>query len=107
MIIVAEIRRRARLIAGPVAGISLVVYFSYHLIAGDRGFLAWRHLSDEIRIAQVQLGEAQAARDALDRRVNLLRPNHLDRDMLDERARAALNLAGPNERVIFDARPPQ
>jgi cell division protein FtsB len=107
MAIVAEIRRRARLIAGPVAGISLVVYFSYHLVAGDRGFLAWRQLSEEIRIAQADLDQSQAERDALDRRVNLMRPSHLDRDMLDERARAALNLAGPNERVIFDAHPPE
>jgi cell division protein FtsB len=43
----------------------------------------------------------RAERDALDHRVGLLRPEHLDRDMLDERAREMLNLAGPNEIVIL------
>jgi cell division protein FtsB len=101
-----EIRRRARLIIGPITGISLVVYFSYHLVEGDRGLSAWLRLSQEIRVAQATLAAADAERRALDQRVNLLRPGHLDRDMLDERARAALNLAGPNERVIFDGQGP-
>jgi cell division protein FtsB len=30
-----------------------------------------------------------------------LKGNHLDADLLDERARAALNAIGPNEIVIF------
>jgi cell division protein FtsB len=102
MAIAVEIRRRARLVAGPVAGISLVVYFSYHLVEGDRGLVAWRQLNDQIKVAETQLAVSEAARTALDRRVALLRPNHLDRDMLDERARAALNLVGPDERVIFE-----
>jgi cell division protein FtsB len=97
----AEIRRRARLVAGPVAGISLVVYFSYHLVAGERGLIAWRHLSEEIAVAQAQLHEAEAERTALDRRVSLLRPGHLDRDMLDEQARSALNMVAPDERAMF------
>ena len=104
MAIAAEIRRRARLVAGPVAGISLVVNFSYHLDQGDRGLAAWRQLNDQIKTAQGQLAASEAARTALDRRVALLRPGPLDRDMLDEQARAALNLVAPDERVIFEPR---
>ena len=105
MILAAEIRRRARLVAGPVAGISLVVYFSYHLVEGDRGIVAWRQLNDKITTAETQLTQSEAVRTALDRRVALLRPNHLDRDMLDEQARQTLNLVAPDERVIFGPRP--
>jgi cell division protein FtsB len=101
MALAAEIRRRARLVAGPVAGISLVVYFSYHLVEGDRGIVAWRQLNDKITTAETQLAQSEAVRTALDRRVALLRPNHLDRDMLDEQARQTLNLVAPDERVIF------
>jgi cell division protein FtsB len=104
MALAVEIRRRARLVAGPVAGISLVVYFAYHLVEGDRGLVAWRQLNDQITVAQAQFAASEASRTALDRRVALLRPNHLDRDMLDERARAALNLVSPDERVIFEPR---
>jgi cell division protein FtsB len=98
---IGEIRRRSRLIIGPITGISLVVYFSYHLVEGDRGLSAWLRLSQEIKVAQATLDQADAERGALDQRVNLLRPGHLDRDMLDERARASLNLVAPDERVIF------
>ena len=103
--LVGEIRRRARFIVGPICGISLVGYFAYHLMQGDRGLAAWMRLSQEIRLAQATLDEAEGERRALDQRVNLLRPNHLDRDMLDERARASLNLVAPDERVIFRSMP--
>ena len=105
MAIAAELRRRARLVAGPVAGISLVVYVSYHLVEGDRGIVAWRGLNEKIQAAQTQLAESEAVRIALDRRVALLRPDHLDRDMLDEQARQTLNLVAPDERVIFTPHP--
>jgi cell division protein FtsB len=103
MVVLTEIRRKARLIVGPVLGTTLVVYFSYHLVQGDRGLTAWMHLSQEIRQAQATLAQVDAEKQALDRRVGLLRPQHLDRDMLDERARATLNLVAPDERVIFTA----
>jgi len=104
MAFMGEMRRRARLVAGPVAGISLFAYFAYHLVEGDRGLIAWRGLADQIKVAEAQRDQARAERLALDRRVSLLRPGHLDRDMLDERARAVLNRIGPDERVIFAER---
>ncbi len=104
MSIVHEIRRRARLIVGPVLGISLCAYFAYHLVQGDRGLTAWLRLTQQIRDARTTLAAVEAERLTLERRVNLLRPEHLDRDMLDERARSQLNLAAPNEIVIFNSK---
>jgi len=104
MSIVREIRRRARLVIGPVLGISLVVYFAYHLVQGDRGLTAWLRLSHELRAAEMTLAGVEAERAALERRVDLMRPEHLDRDMLDERARSQLNLVGPDDVVIFNAK---
>lgn len=101
MSIVLEIRRRARLVIGPILGISLVAYFAYHLIQGDRGLLAWMRLTQQVREAKMTLAAVEAERSTLERRVDLLRPDHLDRDMLDERARSQLNLIGPHEIVIF------
>ena len=49
-------------------------------------------------------GELEALREArrkLERRVSLLNDGSLERDMLDEQARRALNLARKNEIVIF------
>ena len=100
MSIAHEIRRRLRLIVGPVLGISLCGYFAFHLVEGDRGLVAWARLSQQVRDARATLTEAEAERTTLERRVQLLRPEHLDRDMLDERARSQLNLVGPNEIVV-------
>lgn len=97
-----EIRRRARLVIGPILGISLVVYFAYHLIQGDRGMAAWVALSQQVRDAKTVLVSVETERKTIEQRVDLLRPDHLDRDMLDERVRATLNLVGPHEVVIFN-----
>ncbi|HEV8028977.1 MAG TPA: septum formation initiator family protein [Stellaceae bacterium] len=100
MAILREIRRRSRLIVGPILGISLCGYFAFHLVEGDRGLVAWARLSQQVRDARGTLAKAEAERVILERRVQLLRPEHLDRDMLDERARSQLNLVGPNETVV-------
>jgi cell division protein FtsB len=100
MSILREIRRRSRLIVGPILGISLCGYFAFHLVEGDRGLLAWLRLSQQLRDARATLAEAEAERSTLERRVQLLRPEHLDRDMLDERARSQLDLVGRNDIVI-------
>ena len=104
MSVIREIRRCARLVVGPVLGISLVIYFAYHLVEGDRGLLAWLRLSHELREAQATLAGVEAERAALEHRVDLMRPEHLDRDMLDERVRNQLNLVGPNDIVIFNGK---
>lgn len=104
MLVVNAIRQRARVIIGPILGISLVAYFAYHLVQGDRGLLAWMRLSQEIRQARVTLAQIQAEEAPKAHRTVLLR-DHIDRDLLDEEARATLNLGGPNEVVIFNPQP--
>ncbi len=101
MMVLQEIRRRAGFIAGPVLGVSLMCYFGYHLVQGERGLLAWMRLSQEIKVATARLADLDGEREALEGRVSLMRPEHLDRDMLDERARATLNLAGPHDIIIL------
>ena len=107
MIVLRELRRRARFIVGPVLGMAATGYFAYHLIEGDRGLLAWRRLSGELRLDSAALETARAERLALERRVDNLKPDHLDLDLLDERVRATLNLVAPNEIVIMQKPPAQ
>jgi cell division protein FtsB len=96
-----ELRRRSRALIGPVLGIGLTAYFAYHLIGGDRGLLAWMRLTREIHAEHDKLVLLRAEHAALDLKVRNLTPDHLDPDLLDERVRATLNLAGPNEIVII------
>lgn len=105
MALMKEIRRRLPNAAGQVLGCLVVGYFAYHLVEGDRGLLAMRYLNQEIAQARLTLAAIESEHQALDGRVALLRPTGLDPDMLDERARIMLNLAGPDEVVIPLDRP--
>jgi cell division protein FtsB len=95
------IRLRTRVIVGPILGISLVLYFAYHLVQGDRGLIAWLRLTQQINEAHATLAQVQADRDPLAHRVSLMR-GRLDPDLLDEMARGSLNLVGADEVVIFN-----
>ena len=105
MVILNELRRRSRHVVGPFVGLIVVVYFAYHTVEGDRGLLAWWRLNQEIHQAEESLGQLEEIRDNLDRRVRLLRPDHLDPDMLEERARLMLNLGRPDDQVILRRSP--
>jgi cell division protein FtsB len=99
------LRRWVRALIGPALGIALTGYFSYNLVIGDRGLIAWRHLTEELQAEQAHLAALRAERKAVARNVAELSPEHLDPDLLDERVRATLNLVGPNELVIMKTAP--
>ncbi|HLY58602.1 MAG TPA: septum formation initiator family protein [Stellaceae bacterium] len=96
------IRREARGAVIPLVCFALAVYFAYHLVEGDRGVLAWTHLMQQIREAKADAAKVHNERMEQEHRVSLLRSDNLDPDMLDEQARARLNLAAPGEVVILD-----
>jgi cell division protein FtsB len=77
-----------------------VAYFAYHAHHGDRGLHA--KATYKIRIAQQEqeLAQLKAERILWERRVQLMRAEAIDRDVLDERARALLNVGHKND-VIF------
>ena len=88
----------------PLVCVIVLSYFAYHAVYGRHGFIAWLSLQNSVDTLQQQLEEVQATRRSLDQQVSLLRPESLDPDLLDERARATLGLAAPNEIVIFKDR---
>ena len=101
MLITKEIRRRARHVVGPFLGLTLVVYFAYHTVQGDRGLMAWWQLNQEVKQAEETLAQLDETRTTLDRRASLLRPDHLDPDLLEERARLMLNMGRDDEVVVL------
>ena len=101
MNLLGEIRRRARHIVGPVAGITLFAYFTYHVVQGDRGLIAWLKLSQQVETARIEYNRALAEREEFANRVRLLQPQSLDTDLLEERARVTLGLAHPDDVVVM------
>ena len=101
MIVLHEMRRRARFLVGPLLGAALTSYFVYHTIEGDRGARAWREVTQQLRVANQALATVQGERDALAHKVAGLDPNHVDPDLLDQQIRTNLDLVSPNEIVIM------
>ncbi|MBI5165935.1 MAG: septum formation initiator family protein [Magnetospirillum sp.] len=83
-------------------GVGAVAYFAYHTVEGDRGVLAWMALKGEILEAELQLAKVSTERQQLEGRVQLLKPDHLDPDLLDERARAMLNMGRSGDVLVFE-----
>ncbi|MCY6380722.1 FtsB family cell division protein [Hoeflea prorocentri] len=97
-----KIRKTGRLII-PTIAIAFISYFGFHSINGDRGLNATQQF--DVRKAQLEaeLSSLKSERKLLQQQVKLLPTSGpVVRDMLDEKARQALNLSRPDEIVIFD-----
>lgn len=101
MAVLTEIRRRARHIFPPVVLACTLGYFAYHTAQGERGLLAWLRLENELKVARVEASVLAEERRQLERRVRLLRPDGLDRDLLEERARVLLNYGREDEVILL------
>jgi cell division protein FtsB len=96
-----ELRQRSRTALATLLGASAIAYFGYHAVQGNRGIEEWFRLSGQLEaLEKRQVLNAQRIA-ILDRRVGLLREETLDRDLLDERARAVLGLARPDEIIVL------
>lgn len=78
----------------------LIVYFGFQALTGQRGLLSWRQRRDQLAESKAELGQLQAQRRELEAQARLLREDHLSLDLLDERARALLGYADPQDYVI-------
>lgn len=97
-----KIRKTGRLIV-PTIAIAFISYFGFHSIHGDRGMKAMQRFEVRKALLEQKLTALTKERKMLQQQVKLLPSNGpVVRDMLDERARQALNLSRPNEIVIFD-----
>jgi len=105
MAILYEIRVRARKILPTVLAASVVGYFGYHALHGERGFLALRELKGDIAVAQSVEAQLAERRARLERRTNLLRADNMDPDLLEERAQVLLGYGHPGDLVVLHPSP--
>jgi cell division protein FtsB len=90
----------------PVRALGAAGYFGYHLQIGDHGLKARADLEGRRAVLAGELAGLQVVKQRLERDVSLLRPESLDPDMLDERARAILNLAHSDDLIMLKRRQP-
>ena len=94
------IKRRLHDAVLPTMFLALCAYFAHNAIGGSRGTNAREIRYGEIVAARAELAAAVGERDAIERRVAGLGIEHLDRDMLEERVRALLNVVSKDEIIV-------
>ena len=94
-------RSRFRFLVLPLMLAGIALYFGWQSTRGDFSKERRETLSAEREAREAELDRLTGVRERLENRVARLRSEALDADLLDERARAQLYLAGPDELVIF------
>ena len=84
---------------------AMIGYFWFHAYNGQRGLLAKHEIDQQLGELSAELERLKAEKGQWERKVALLRSGSIDPDMLDERARALLNVAHPNDIVMMLRRP--
>lgn len=79
---------------------TLVAFFGFHTIAGERGILAQPKLDRRIQLAEEQLMLLDKHQSYLTHRISLMQSETLDSDILEETAQAELGLYSPNDVII-------
>lgn len=99
------VRHRLRAFLIPLAlyavSAAVVSYFVYHAQHGNRGIESKVALKMQIRALESELEQQQQEKTDWERRVSMLRPATMDRDLLEERARLALNRLHKHDVVII------
>jgi cell division protein FtsB len=93
-------RNTGRLIIPSLCAVFLA-YFGFHAYHGEFGIYSKYRLQAQTNDLQGKLDDIKARRVGLERRVQLMHEGTLERDMLDEQARKALNLSQADEITIM------
>ncbi len=80
---------------------ALSAYFIHHAHSGNRGKDTKEALAAQVVGLEKELKGLKAERGEWERRVALFRAEHIDRDLLEERARTVLGRVHRNDVVIM------
>jgi cell division protein FtsB len=85
----------------PLGSLIAIAYFAHHALFDDHGVRRLVTLRSQIAEQSQALDEERARRSVLEAKVHGLQGQHIDPDLLDERARETLGLAKPDEIIIY------
>ena len=84
------------LVSGSIGG-----YFVWHAVNGDRGLKVSGEYEKSIAMLKTQLEATEAESAKWQHRIDLMRGTTIDRDLLEEEARATLDRVGKDDLVVF------
>ena len=82
-------------------GMGLFLYFSYHLVQGERSYLRYISLTQSVQTMEQQAAKLKSEREELESRVAMMRPGSINRDLLEERARVVLGFRRAGEKDVL------
>ncbi len=80
---------------------TLIAFFGFHSLTGERGLLMRDNLDREIAAAQEHLQLLKKENTQLESRISLMRSDIVDKDILEEMARSELGLFADNDILIL------
>jgi len=83
-----------------VMGACLCLYFSFHLLFGEMGYLKLVSLSHQYEVSSMEYEAVKAEREALEKRVVAMRSGSIDPDLFEERVQVMLGVLPENAVVI-------
>ena len=93
---------RLRFYILPLIFLMITVYFTFHLIKGERGLFRLFTLNQELKQASAMLSETNLEKELMENKVRSLSSEALDTGMLDEVVRKELSVIKKEEYVIFN-----
>jgi cell division protein FtsB len=93
-------RHLGRLVT-PILAAGFLSYFGYHVVNGDLGLEAAKGFEQRRIERLAELDVLVQQRKELEREVALMSDGTLEKDILDEKARYALNVSRTDEITIF------
>ena len=82
--------------------VCLGVYFGYHAVLGNRGLVTLYQVHHQIETMSLKSDNLKAERMALEKKVVMMRPGSVDRDLLEERAQLVLGYHHKQEFAILE-----
>ena len=92
--------KTAKAILLPGAICALILYFSYHALAGDQGLAAWTELQNEEAQLTAQIEKLKVDKAVLEASLVRLRDKTMDLDYVEEIARTKLSFVRPDELLV-------
>lgn len=86
-----------------IVGLVLVTcYLVYQLFSGNRGFLTLFTLSEKSTVLEREIRSLEIQHKELEKKVQMLKPESLNLDLLDEQVRRKLSYGKNGETVYLD-----
>jgi cell division protein FtsB len=96
-----SIKKNFQLVASNIVWISIIGYFVFHIFSGARGAVSWAKSSKEAALLEKELKDLKEENKFLENKINRMRSDNLDPDLLEEQAMSVIGFSHKNDTVIL------